>query len=224
MHIELAPSAPRCLCGSTMHSSLPAPSTATARDAGANAQTALPKRCTWCTTVRVVHSGVAVRWSNGIMMIMVAVLLATGCASSTPAVRPAPATAASAFVTAMENADADQLAALFDEDATVFMPFDAMPQRLEGRHQIRTAFETFFEPMRKRAAAPPYMKLNPRDLQTQSLGDTAILTFHLGALPAAGATSPAAFSRRTFVVQWKNGRWLIQHLHASNMRLEPPKP
>lgn len=143
-------------------------------------------------------------------------LVSTGLAAE-------PSSAVTAFVSAMEQADADALAAIFDEKATVFMPFDAVPQRVEGRDEIRKVFARFFEQVRKSKPAPPYMKLEPRDLHMQLLGDTAILTFHLGSLPDAAATSPSMFSRRTFVVQRKGDRWLVQHLHASNMQLQPRK-
>jgi uncharacterized protein (TIGR02246 family) len=137
--------------------------------------------------------------------------------------QPEPSAVITAFVAAMVNADADALAAIFDDDATVFMPFDSVPQRLEGRDEIRKVFGRFFEQVRKSAAAPPYMKLEPRDVKTQLFGDTAIITFHLGRVPDATATSPSGFSRRTFVAHRKGDRWLVKHLHASNMQLQPPK-
>lgn len=156
-------------------------------------------------------------------VVLLSCLVATGCRSAVrSAARPDPAQAVAAFATAMINADAGELAALFDDDATLFMPFDSVPQRLEGKEQIRSTFARLFEPLRKSKSGPPYMQLVTRDLSTQQLGDTAIVTFHLGSVPDATATAPSMFSRRTVVVQWKGDRWLIQHLHASNMRLEPP--
>ena len=135
-----------------------------------------------------------------------------------------PVSAVNAFVVAMENADADALAAAFAEDATVFMPFDSVPQRFTGRTAVRDVFARFFEGVRKQKPEPPYMKLEPRDLETQLLDDdTAIVTFHLGRPPAPDATTPSSLSRRTFVVQRVGGRWVIKHLHASNIRFEPKK-
>ena len=133
-----------------------------------------------------------------------------------------PADPVNGFLTAMSNADSDAMAALYTDDATVFMPFDAVPSRLVGKAQIHEVFEKFFAGVRK-SGKPPYMSLNPRDLQTQLFGDTAIITFHLGTPPADDATEPVAFSRRTFVVTKKGDRWLIAHLHASNMKLQPKK-
>jgi uncharacterized protein (TIGR02246 family) len=148
-----------------------------------------------------------------------AVLLSARCAS-TLATRPDALTAVQAFVTAMENADADAIAETFALDATLFMPFAEVPSRYEGREAIRTVFEGFFADVR-RSGSPPYMKLQPVDLKVSDLGDVAVITFHLGRRPDPGSTSASTLSRRTFVVRRTVDGWRIQHLHASNLRLEP---
>jgi uncharacterized protein (TIGR02246 family) len=127
-----------------------------------------------------------------------------------------------AFVAAMTSADIEALAAVFDDDATVFMPFDSLPRRLEGKAEIRAAFGRLFDQVRKSQSGPPYMKLEPHDVKMQIFSGYAVITFHLGAVPAEGATSPSSFSRRTFIVHPAGGRWLVSHLHASNLRLQPP--
>jgi hypothetical protein len=66
------------------------------------------------------------------------------------------------------------------------------------------------------------MKLEPRDVKTQTYPGYAVITFHLGTVPPEGATSPRSVSRRTFIVHPVGGRWLVSHLHASNIRLQPP--
>jgi uncharacterized protein (TIGR02246 family) len=147
-------------------------------------------------------------------------VFALSCATS-PASRPEPQSALTAFVAAMTNADTDALAASFADDATVFMPFDAVPRRLEGKAEIRSVFDRFFQQMRKPGSAPPYMTLEPRDVRTQLLGDVAVVTFHLGSLPEPGSTAPRSFSRRTIVVRWNGERWLVEHLHASNLTVKP---
>lgn len=145
-------------------------------------------------------------------------LLLMGCASGR--VPGDPMEPVSAVTAAMANADLDAFMARFHHDATVFMPFDSVPRRLEGAAAIRATFDRLFEQMRKPGTSPPYMKLEPLDVQAQLYGDTAIITFHLGREPVS---EPSMFSRRTFVVTRKNGVWRIAHLHASNMRLQPPK-
>ena len=116
------------------------------------------------------------------------------------------------FVHALTHADTEELTALFTDDATVFMPMPSMPKRLEGKAAIREAFRGMLEPMRKPDKQPPYFRLEPLDVETRVYGDVAVITFHL--------TSPAAFSRRTFVLTRKDGKWLIAHLHASNVTVD----
>lgn len=164
---------------------------------------------------------------RALFLIVVAALPLGGCASAVPDRDPAGGgeamNAALAFVDALSNADMDALLAAFRDDATVFMPFESIPRRVQGKEEIRAAFAPMFERLRASGRPAPYMKIVPRDVETQVYGTTAIITFHLGALPAAGATEPAAFSRRTIVVTREGERWLIAHLHASSMRIDPPK-
>jgi uncharacterized protein (TIGR02246 family) len=159
----------------------------------------------------------------GIAAVSLLAFALAGCATAGSPFTPPPSSAIDAFVRAMENLDTEAMAAVFAEDATVFMPFEEVPRRLVGRDEIRNIFGRFFEGARKPGTGPPYMKLNPLDVQTQQFGDTAIVTFHLGRIPDAASTGPSSFSRRTFVLQRQGDRWVVKHLHASNMRLEPPK-
>lgn len=120
-----------------------------------------------------------------------------------------------AFVNALMNADDDAVMSTFADDATVFMPMPAIPRRLEGKAAICEAFAGMLAAVRSPSKQPPYFRLQPLDVQTQMFGDTAVVTMHL--------ESPAAFSRRTFVLARREGRWLITHLHASNIT-KPPAP
>lgn len=122
------------------------------------------------------------------------------------------------FVRALTYADLDSLDRSFAPDATLFMPFDESPRRIEGNKAIRETFAPYFAELRKSGRKPPYFDLKPRDLSIQRVGEgLAIVTFHLGELPAAGVTEPVRFSRRTFVVKRYETGWHIVHLHASNV-------
>lgn len=46
---------------------------------------------------------------------------------------------------------------------------------------------------------------------------------HLGPVPALPVDQPTSFARRTFVLRRAGQRWLIVHLHASNVLLTPPR-
>ena len=122
--------------------------------------------------------------------------------------------AAAAFVEAFNNLDWEKFRLGFSDDATVFFPFAQFPQRASGRAEVEAIFKRFFDEVRKRKAAPPYLNIEPKDMQIQALGDAAIVTFHLGEGDTVG--------RRTLVFQKQKGRWLIAHLHASS--LTRPKP
>jgi hypothetical protein len=73
-------------------------------------------------------------------------------------------------------------------------------------------FQTVFDGILKGAnSGPPYHRLEPQDLQVQSLGaDSAVVTFHL--------RNSERIARRTLVMKKVQGTWLIAHLHASNFQ------
>jgi uncharacterized protein (TIGR02246 family) len=149
--------------------------------------------------------------------------LLAGCASSVHGPRPGEDAAmepVTRFVDALTNADIEKLLDAFTDDASLFTPFTSVPQRREGKEQIREAFTPMFASMRASDRTPPYMQITPRDVRIRYYGRTAVVTFHIGELPPAAA-EPSAFARRTAVVTFSGDRWLIAHLHASNMRIEP---
>lgn len=126
------------------------------------------------------------------------------------------------FVRALTYGELDALENSFAADATLFMPFDELPRRIEGATAIRAAFAPYFSDLRASDQKPPYFKLEPRDISLQRLGDgLAIVSFHLGELPASGAAGAVRFSRRTFILKRGITRWRIAHLHASNVTVDP---
>lgn len=120
------------------------------------------------------------------------------------------------FVQANERADLELIMSTFDETATLFPPGDR-PQRTTGKAEIRAFFEGTFGQRR----GP--ITITPTDVHVQRLGDTAVVTAHLGLLPALPVSEATTFSRRTFVVKRVGNRWVIVHLHASNVQLSPPR-
>lgn len=158
------------------------------------------------------------------MSVVLCCIFAVACASA-PAQRQRDEQAAlkpvTQFVTALTTADMDSLLDSFHDDATVFMPFESLPTRRDGTEEIRAAFTPMFEQLRSSGRPAPYMRLTPADLQLRFYGSAAVVTFHLGSLPAAGATEPTRFSRRSAIVTQRDGRWRIAHLHASNMTIKP---
>jgi hypothetical protein len=80
---------------------------------------------------------------------------------------------------------------------------------VNGKDEIETVFKSFFEDVRKQKSAPPYLKIEPKEMKIQMLRDSAVVTFHLRNNDSLG--------RRTVIFQKQKGIWLIVHLHASNI-------
>ncbi len=97
------------------------------------------------------------------------------------------------FVKAIETADLTLLSATFDQDATAFMPGSPPPERRTGKAQVVDSFRGLFEQVRAREPGPQYATITPRDMVTQLDGDTAVVTFHLSALPVQPIKEATAF-------------------------------
>jgi uncharacterized protein (TIGR02246 family) len=118
--------------------------------------------------------------------------------------------AAASFVDAFNDLDWERFSASWAEDATAFFPPRIEANRVEGRAAIVARFQAVFEDFPTEASDPPYLSIEPRDLEVAILNGAAVVTFHLG--------DPAAQDRRTLVFVKRDGRWLIAHLHASSSR------
>jgi ketosteroid isomerase-like protein len=115
------------------------------------------------------------------------------------------------FLRAFEDLDMQQFIACFADDATVFFPMPEPPERVQGKQAIQQRFERVFATIRGSAkSGPPFHHLAPEDLSIQLMpGGTAVVSFHL--------RNEERIARRTFVLTKTNGKWLIVHLHASNV-------
>jgi ketosteroid isomerase-like protein len=116
------------------------------------------------------------------------------------------------FLLAFSRLDINGMMACFEDDATSFFPVSHHIVMLNGKSEIRDAFDKVLS--RIRASGQKSIKLEPEDVKSQIFGDTAIVTFHI---------RDGDLSRRTLVLRRKEGRWLIQHLHASNAPLGEPR-
>ena len=113
------------------------------------------------------------------------------------------------FLTAFENLDWEAFRNCFADDATVYFP-SQRASRATGRAEIDTTFRHVFERIRTTKSSPPYLNLEPADLDIQVFRDTAVATFHLYDVPNT-------IGRRTVVLEKRTGEWKIVHLHASNV-------
>jgi ketosteroid isomerase-like protein len=112
------------------------------------------------------------------------------------------------FVHVFNYLEWEKFMAFFDDDATAFFPPSAKtPARADNKAAIGIIFKKVFENAKGQKTSPPYLDIVPEDLKMQLTGNIAIVTFHL--------KDPDMLGRRTIVLQKKNNRWLIIHLHAS---------
>ena len=115
------------------------------------------------------------------------------------------------FISAFNNLDWKKFKTFFDDRATVIHPAQ-FPRRVEGKQEVEQAWLVVFSGIRTDSgkSSPPYMHLDPQDLEIQMFDDIAIVTFHLD----RGKTS---IGRRTLVWHKNGDGWKIVHLHASNV-------
>ena len=114
------------------------------------------------------------------------------------------------FVRAFDNLDWETFRASFADNATVFHPRQ-FARRAEGRAGVEETFKQVFGRIKGDKTTPPYMDLQPKDLQIQFAGDeVAFATFHLD-------DHPGFLNRRTIVLQKISGTWKIIHIHASEV-------
>ena len=113
--------------------------------------------------------------------------------------------ALASFVDAFNHLDRARMDACFLDDATVFFPW--------GGYREVGFWTAQFDAWRVERDGPPYLNIQPRDLQIQRYGETAVVTFHL-------EHDPDTLGRRTIVLVQTPAGWKIGHLHASTLPRE----
>lgn len=120
------------------------------------------------------------------------------------------------FISAFDNLDWEAFRLAFDDNATVFYP-RAFPERANRRAEFEKTFKVVFQQIRDGKTRPPYMDIQPKDMEIQMFGDCAIATFHLD-------DRPGLLNRRTIVLTKTNAGWKIVHLHASEVPTSSREP
>jgi ketosteroid isomerase-like protein len=138
-------------------------------------------------------------------------LLAPLLAETEPAPESQVQAALAGFVRAFDNLDWEAFRMAFSDDATVFYP-RGFPKRASGRAEFEKTFKVVFDQIRGAQIRPPYMNIQPRDLDIQLFGVVAIVTFHLD-------DRPGFLNRRTIVLKQTKAGWKIVHLHGSEVPL-----
>src|SRR5262249_19791225 len=116
------------------------------------------------------------------------------------------------FVESLNNLDWEKFPSCFAEDATMFFPSLGLGRRVSGRDEIIALFKFAYEDVPKQDHGPPYLHIEPKEIKIQMLVDAAIVTFH--------RDDDRTLNRRTLIFQKQKDKWLIVHLHASNIELQ----
>ena len=112
------------------------------------------------------------------------------------------------FVKNMNDLGLDSFIENFAPDATIFYPRNAFPiERVSGKESIKGEFKTFFDNLRKEREGPPYLDIETKDRELLLYNNIAIVSLHFNL--------GEEFHRRTIVLEKRNNKWLIVHLHAS---------
>lgn len=143
-------------------------------------------------------------------------MLCAGCAtleSRPPPMQPEAASevraAAGKFLVAFDNLDWEPFKAAWAASPSVFFPFPDTPRRIDGKAEVERVFAAFFKDVRATTSGPPYLHLNPKELQVQVFGDSALVTFML--------IREHRISRRSLLFVREAGEWKLVHMHASNV-------
>jgi len=114
----------------------------------------------------------------------------------------------SGFLRAFSELKLDEMMAYYTDEATSFFPIRHHSQRLDGKEAIREAFARVLSRIKDSGASS--IRLEAEDVHVQEFDGVAVATFHI---------RDDDLSRRTLVLRMSQGRWLIEHMHASNAPL-----
>jgi len=123
-------------------------------------------------------------------------------------------TAVHGFLRTFENLDMPSFIGCFAEDATVFFALPEAPMRFDSKPAIQAQFQQVFDGIRRSSGSSnaPFHRLITENLQIQPIDDqVAVVTFH--------TRNAEQIARHTLVFQKRSYRWLITHLHASNVAI-----
>ncbi|MQY82827.1 hypothetical protein GH157_03935 [archaeon] len=112
------------------------------------------------------------------------------------------------FLRAFSELKLDEMMAYYAGHATSFFPIRHHSQRLDSKEAIREAFARVLSGVRGSGATR--IRLEAEDVHVQEFDGVAVVTFHI---------RDDDLCRRTLVLRSFQGRWLIEHMHASNAPL-----
>lgn len=115
------------------------------------------------------------------------------------------------FVVAFNDLDWPVFRSMFTQEATVFAPGPPVTTLTT----VEGCFQPVFEQAKKSGTGPPYLNIDPQNLQIREFESTALVTFHLRGLVGYAADE---LNRRTLFLVKTANVWQIDHLHASTTK------
>jgi hypothetical protein len=116
------------------------------------------------------------------------------------------------FTEALNTCDFEKTMDLFLPEATMFFPLPETPLRAENKDEIAAVFKDFYAQVKSGKSGPRCMNIKPGNIRIQHIGQAAAVSFQIVSGPVT--------SRRSIILQKRDGHWLILHFHASNIRQE----
>lgn len=115
---------------------------------------------------------------------------------------------ATSFIDAFNSLDAARFDAFFADDVTMFFPSGPFPkERTVGKQAVTSAFHAAFDAAKQRGMTR--LGIEPANLQVQSFGKLALVTFQLRGNGNIG--------RRSILFRQDLAGWRIVHFHASSL-------
>ena len=122
--------------------------------------------------------------------------------------------AVTGFMDALNRLDVPDMDRHFADDVTAFVP-QAQAELAVGRGAVTGIFRRFADRVRP---TTPRLALEARDVRVVVGDPLAVVTLHVR------DGDGRMLRRRTFVLRRADGRWLISHLHASDLPADPAGP
>ncbi len=118
-----------------------------------------------------------------------------------------------AFIQSFEQGDTEAMQRAFADGATSFprtlADFAGTAHQFRRVDGIDPEMLAAVKRAREYGTEPPYLSIEPMDLDVRVSGDMAVATFHL--------LTEGELGRRTFVMMRQGDDWKILHVHASNV-------
>ena len=135
-----------------------------------------------------------------------AILLAVSCATTRTHTDASVRETLAGFMNVLNGLDLEGIASYFADDVRAFVPL-RQAERVDGKPAVVEIFRRYVDVTKKTTSRTDIV---PEDVVVDMSGDLAVVSFNV--------KRPDEVARRTLVMRWNGSRWLITHMHASQMQ------